>query len=202
MESEEPVRKLGYARVSTSDQNLDMQIEALKRYGVPEGLIFTDKLSGGTTRRPGLVRAIQLAQMPGTEFVVWKLDRLGRSIRHLIDIVNDDLAAHGIGFKSLTEGLDTTTPGGRFIFHIFAALAEFERDLIRERTMAGLAAARAAGRHGGRPPRMNARKIAVARQMFAATDEHGRRLHTVQEIAETVGVSRTTVYRYLDRTPT
>jgi DNA invertase Pin-like site-specific DNA recombinase len=121
---------------------------------------------------------------------VWRLDRLGRNLRHLIATVND-LAAAGIGFRSLTEGIDTTTPAGRLTFHLFGALAEFERELIRERTSAGPAAARARGRSGGRPQAMTPEKLTVARQMYDS------RRHTLAVIAATVGVSRSTLYRYL-----
>lgn len=122
--------------------------------------------------------------------MVWKLDRLGRSLRHLIDIVRA-LEERGLGFRSLQEHIDTTTPGGRLVFHVFGALAEFERDLIRERTNAGLAAARARGRTGGRPPVMTPEKLRVAREMYDARE------HTVAAIAATLGVSRATIYRSL-----
>ena len=121
---------------------------------------------------------------------MWRLDRLGRSLKHLIQLI-EDLAEKGVGFRSLTENMDTTTSGGKLVFSIFAALAEFERSLIRERTKAGLAAARARGRVGGRPPVMTAEKIKVARQLYDAREL------TVEEIAKTVGVSRKTVYRHL-----
>jgi DNA invertase Pin-like site-specific DNA recombinase len=127
---------------------------------------------------------------PGDTLVVWKLDRLGRSLRHLIDAIAD-LQRRGIGFRSVQESIDTTTPGGKLIFHIFGALAEFERDLIRERTVAGLAAARARGRTGGRPLSMTTHKVAVARQMYASQD------YSVAAIAQTLGVSRASIYRHL-----
>ncbi len=122
--------------------------------------------------------------------VVWRLDRLGRSIRHLIEVVTD-LGERGVGFRSLTESIDTTTAAGRLMFHIMGALAEFERQLIIERTQAGLTAARARGRHGGRPKIMTPEKLLVARQMYDSKD------HTIDTIAQTVGVSRTTLYRHL-----
>jgi DNA invertase Pin-like site-specific DNA recombinase len=124
--------------------------------------------------------------------VVWKLDRLGRSLRHLVDTVSR-LAERGIGFRSLQESIDTTTPGGKLIFHVFAALAEFERDLIRERASAGLAAARARGRHGGRPPVLTGHKLQVARELYASGQ------YTVAAIAKTLGVSRASIYRHLGK---
>jgi DNA invertase Pin-like site-specific DNA recombinase len=179
--------RIGYARVSTSEQNASLQHDALKGAGCIK--VFTDKASGSLDRRPQLDRLLdQLRQ--GDTVVVWRLDRLGRSLKHLIQIV-EDLAETGVGFKSLTEGMDTTTSGGKLVFSIFGALAEFERSLIRERTMAGLAAARSRGRVGGRPPVMTPDKIKVARQLYRAREL------TVEEIAKTVGVSRKTVYRHL-----
>jgi DNA invertase Pin-like site-specific DNA recombinase len=138
---------LGYARVSTTDQQPHLQVDALERAGCYR--VFTETASGARTDRPSLEQLLDQLR-PGDTLVVWKLDRLGRSLRHLVDTVTG-LAEHGIGFRSLQESIDTTTPGGKLVFHVFAALAEFERDLIRERTSAGLAAARARGRHGGRP---------------------------------------------------
>ncbi len=179
---------LGYARVSTSEQDASLQLDALKDAGCLK--VFTDKASGTLDRRPQLGRLLDQLR-PGDTVVVWRLDRLGRSLKHLIQLI-EDLADKGVGFKSLTEGMDTTTSGGRLIFSIFGALAEFERALIRERTMAGLAAARARGRVGGRPPVMTADKIKVARQLYEAKDL------TVEEIAKTIGVSRKTVYRHLE----
>jgi DNA invertase Pin-like site-specific DNA recombinase len=138
---------VGYARVSTVDQRLDLQQDALRDAGCER--IFTDTASGAKAARPGLTAALETCRA-GDILVVWKLDRLGRSLTHLVETVHA-LATRGIGFRSLQEQLDTTTSGGKLIFHIFASLAEFERDLIRERTNAGLAAARARGRKGGRP---------------------------------------------------
>src|SRR5712691_1409424 len=137
---------IGYARVSTDEQNLDLQRDALLKAGVAAKDIFTDKVTGTQSDRPGLTEALSHLRA-GDTLVVWRLDRLGRSLRDLIDRLLD-LDQRGIGFKSLTEAIDTTTPGGKLIFHIFGSLAEFERDLIRERTTAGLAAARARGRLG------------------------------------------------------
>ncbi|MHB8508387.1 MAG: recombinase family protein [Candidatus Dormibacteria bacterium] len=141
---------LGYARVSTIDQNPDLQLDALKEAGCYR--IFVDKASGALDERREPTR-VRDQLRPGDTLVVWKLDRLGRSLRHLIDTVGD-LERQGIAFRSLRESIDTATPSGKLIFHIFGALAEFERDLIRERTVAGLAAVRARGRSGGRPPMM------------------------------------------------
>lgn len=184
---------LGYARVSTQDQNASLQLDALKAAGCIK--VFTDKASGSLDRRPQLDRLLDQLR-PGDTVVVWRLDRLGRSLKHLIQLI-EDLAEKGVGFRSLTEGMDTTTAGGKLIFSIFGALAEFERSLIRERTVAGLAAARARGRVGGRPPVMTPEKIKVARQLYDA------RHLTVEEIAQTIGVSRKTVYRHLvSPTPT
>lgn len=130
--------------------------------------------------------------------VVWKLDRLGRSLRHLVDVVTT-LEDRGVGFISLQESIDTTSPGGRLTFHLFASLAEFERDLISERTSAGLAAARARGRHGGRPTVMTTGKLEAAREMLDASDDSGTKKHTVSSVAETLGVSRASIYRALER---
>jgi DNA invertase Pin-like site-specific DNA recombinase len=138
---------LGYARVSTTDQQPRLQVDALKRAGCYR--VFTETASGTCADRPTLEQVLDQLR-PGDTLVVWKLDRLGRSLRHLVDTITE-LAERGVGFRSLQEAIDTTTPGGKLVFHVFAALAEFERDLIRERTAAGLAAARARGRHGGRP---------------------------------------------------
>src|SRR3954466_5775041 len=140
---------IGYARVSTADQTLALQQDALKGAGCDQ--IFTDTASGSATERTGLEQAISHLR-EGDTLVVWRLDRLGRSLRHLIDTITA-LDARGIGFRSITVNIDTTTSGGKLVFHIFGALAEFERDIIRERTQAGLQAARARGRRGGRPKR-------------------------------------------------
>jgi DNA invertase Pin-like site-specific DNA recombinase len=138
---------IGYARVSTEDQNLDLQRDALKQAGCEQ--IYTDRVSGTKAERKGLTEALSHLRS-GDTLVVWRLDRLGRSLRHLIDTVTD-LQEREIGFKSLQESIDTTTSGGKLVFHIFGALAEFEREIIRERTKAGLTAARARGKSGGRP---------------------------------------------------
>jgi len=178
---------LGYARVSTTDQDPSLQLDAFKEAGC--GRVFTDHASGALDSRPQLDRLLDQLRS-GDTVVVWRLDRLGRSLRHLIGLV-EDLKAKGVGLRSLTEQIDTTTPGGKLIFSIFGALAEFERALIQERTLAGLVAARSRGRTGGRPPVMTPLKIKKAREMYEAGD------YTVEAIAETLGVSRKTVYRHL-----
>ena len=178
---------IGYARVSTDDQNASLQEDALKKAGCIR--TFTDHASGSKASRPELDRMLDQLR-PVDVVVVWRLDRLGRSLKNLIELVAD-LDEKGVGFRSLTESIDTTTNGGRLIFHIFASLAEFERDLIRERTMAGLAAARARGRVGGRPTVMNAKKIEKARKLYDS------RQHTVADIADMLNVSVATIYRHL-----
>jgi DNA invertase Pin-like site-specific DNA recombinase len=181
---------VGYARVSTHEQETSLQQDALEAAGCER--IFADRASGALAERPELARALEYARQ-GDTLVVWRLDRLGRSLRDLIETVTA-LGERGVGFRSLTESIDTTTPGGRLVFHVFAALAEFERDLIRERTQAGLSAARARGRRGGRPPAMSGEQVAVARAMY---DSHE---HTTAKIAEVLGVSRATLYRHLAST--
>jgi len=178
---------LGYARVSTLDQNPDLQRDELKAAGCYR--VITDKASGAIDTRPQLDKALDQLR-PDDTLVVWRLDRLGRSLRHLIDTVTG-LSDRGVGFRSLRESIDTTTPGGKLVFHLFGALAEFERDLIKERTNAGLAAARARGRVGGRPFVLTPDKLAVACQMYDT------RTHTIEAIAKVVGVSRATLYRHL-----
>ncbi|MCP3877275.1 MAG: recombinase family protein [Sulfitobacter sp.] len=178
---------LGYARVSTLEQDEALQIDALNEAGCSK--LFVDHASGSLDERSELARLLDYAR-DGDTVVVWRLDRLGRSLRHLIDTM-EQFAEQGVGFRSLTEAVDTTTPTGRLVFHVFGALAEFERDLIRERTQAGLAAARARGRVGGRPSKITPEKLAVVQSMYDSKQ------HTVAAIAETVGVSRATVYRHL-----
>src|SRR3954470_695391 len=186
---------IGYARVSTNEQNLDLQRDALQKAGCAE--IYTDNISGTKAERKGLTEALSHLRS-GDTLVVWRLDRLGRSLRHLIDTVTD-LHERGVGFKSLQENIDTTTSGGKLVFHIFGALAEFEREIIRERTNAGLTAARARGRLGGRPKALSESKAEMARQLYAD------RTHSIAEICQTLGISRTTFYRYVrpsDQEPT
>jgi DNA invertase Pin-like site-specific DNA recombinase len=181
--------KVGYARVSTNDQNLHMQEDALKTMGCEE--IYRDIASGVKTARPGLEDVLAYLR-EGDTLVVWKLDRLGRSIQHLIETVKS-LSKRKIGFQSLQENIDTTTSGGKLIFHIFSALAEFERDLIKERTNAGLKAARARGRLGGRPPLLEEKQV---EKMLARYDEQKL---TVEEICKIHGVSRPSFYNYLKK---
>src|SRR5215208_6774592 len=149
--------QIGYARVSTDDQNLDLQRDALEKAGCER--IFTDRVTGTKAERKGLTEALSHLRS-GDTLIVWRLDRLGRSLRHLIDTVTD-LQERGIGFKSLQESIDTTTSGGKLVFHIFGALAEFEREIIRERTNAGLTAARARGRSGGRPKALSDKQVEI-----------------------------------------
>jgi DNA invertase Pin-like site-specific DNA recombinase len=179
---------VGYARVSTTEQNLDLQRDALAQAGC--GRIFTDTASGSTAERPGLAGALNYVR-EGDVLAVWKLDRLGRSLKDLIEIVTA-LAHRGIGFKSLQESMDTTTPGGKLIFHVFAALAEFERGVIRERTQAGLTAARSRGRNGGRPRKLSRKGVELAVSMLQ--DPRNR----INDICATVGISCTTLYRYAE----
>lgn len=181
--------KVGYARVSTRDQNPDAQTDALTAAGCDK--VFIDRASGKLAKRPELQQALNYLRAGEDTLVVTKLDRLGRSVKNLKELA-DELQARNIGLIALSQGIDTTTPGGRLFFHMLAAIAEFEHDLIVERTREGLAAARARGRNGGRKPTMTAEKIARARQMY---DE---RKYTVAEIARTVGVSRPTIYRHLE----
>lgn len=181
---------LGYARVSTLEQNAELQQDALSAAGCWR--VFTDHVSGAKEERPELGRVLEQLR-DGDTLVVWRLDRLGRSLRHLIDVVAE-LSERGVGFRSITEQVDTTTSGGRLVFHVFGALAEFERDLIRERTLAGLQAARRRGRMGGRPALMTADKTTTARRMYEQQEL------TVEQIARALGVSRSTIYRALNRT--
>jgi DNA invertase Pin-like site-specific DNA recombinase len=179
---------IGYARISTADQGLNLQRDALLAAGCPEPRVYTDIASGAKADRPGLEAALHDLR-EGDTLVVWKLDRLGRSLKHLIETVHA-LDARGVGFKSLQEHIDTTTPGGKLIFHVFAALAEFERDLIGERTRAGLTAARARGRRGGRKHALTPKQAALAKSMKA--DPH----NSIADICATLGISKCTLYRY------
>ncbi len=180
---------IGYARVSTNDQNLDLQTDALKRAGCEK--VFCDKASGAVVERQGLTEALNFMRT-GDVLVVWKLDRLARSLKHLIETVNY-LQARQQGLRSLQEAIDTTTAGGKLFFHIFGALAEFERDVIRDRTRAGLNAARQRGRLGGRPRAMDARKFAIA------TALHRETRTPAAEICRTLGISKATFYRSMKR---
>jgi|SRR5438046_4622866 len=178
---------IGYARVSTLEQTLDLQKDALSKSGCSK--FFTDTISGAKTERKGLDEALAYVRS-GDTLVVWKLDRLGRSLPHLISILNG-LKERGIHFISLTDHIDTTTPGGKLIFHMMGALAEYERDLIRERTNAGLQAARARGRKGGGKKTVTPQKAAMAQELYNS------RTKTVKEICKGLGMSRATFYRYV-----
>ena len=177
---------VGYARVSTQDQNIHLQKDALKKAGCRQ--IFTDVAGGGKAERPGLAKALDYLR-DGDTIVVWRLDRFGRSLKDLIEKVTL-LKERGVGFRSLQESIDTTTAGGKLIFHVFGALAEFERELIRERTYAGLSAARARGRLGGRPRILDTKRVALLRSL------HKDQSNSVRDICKTLGISRATLYRY------
>lgn len=178
---------IGYARVSTLDQNEDLQVDALKSAGCERW--YVDHASGAKASRPELDRMVEVLR-EGDVLVVWKLDRLGHSVQNLVDVMNR-LQDMGVGFKSLTEQMDTTTPGGVLVFNVFAAMAQFERDLIRERTNAGLKAARSRGRVGGRRHKLSKSDEAMARQLYASKSV------TVNEIAQRFRISRGTVYGVL-----
>jgi len=183
------VALIGYARVSTPDQKLSLQHDALERAGCER--VFDDQASGARTDRPGLAKALAYLRS-GDTLVVWKLDRLGRSMSHLIEKIGE-LAARDIGFRSLTENIDTTTPGGMLVFNIFGSLAQFERDLIRERTQAGLRAARERGSKGGRRPVVTPDKLRKARAHIAAG-------LTVREAAARLKIGKTALYKALEQT--
>ena len=180
---------IGYARVSTDDQNLDLQRDALKNAGCDR--IFEDTVSGAKSERTGLTALMNVLRT-GDTVVIWRLDRLGRSLKNLIQLV-DCLETNKIGLRSLQENIDTTSSGGKLVFHLFGALAEFERNLIRERTQAGLVSARARGRMGGRPQRLDPIKRALALKLY-----HERN-HTINEICRMVSISKSTLYNYLDK---
>ena len=180
--------QIGYARVSTDDQNLDLQRDALQQAGCER--VLEDTASGAKAERIGLVALMEILRA-GDTVVIWRMDRLGRSLKDLIALV-ERLEAVGVGLRSLQEKIDTTSSGGRLVFHLFGALAEFERNLIRERTQAGLTAARARGRHGGRKKRLDPAKQKMALRLY-----HERQ-HTVEEICRMMGVGRSTLYNYLN----
>ncbi|MFN8531938.1 MAG: recombinase family protein [Dehalococcoidia bacterium] len=181
---------IGYARVSTDDQTLALQLDALKQAGCQK--IYRDVASGAKADRPGLAQALDHLRA-GDTLVVWRLDRLGRTLTQLIELITL-FDTQGIGFRSLTESIDTTTSGGKLIFHIFGALAEFERNLIRERTRAGLAAARARGKKGGRRFKLDTpEKVAVLKKLY---DDHS---NSVTDICNTLKISPATLYRYIAR---
>lgn len=181
---------IGYPRVSTSDQTLNLQQDALEKIGYSK--IFTDTISGSTTERHGLDAALAYVR-EGDTLVVWRLDRLGRSLKHLIETITQ-LNNRKIGFKSIQENIDTTTSGGKLIFHIFGALTEFERDIIKERTKAGLSAARKRGRLGGRP---KAKTLNTPNKVAMAQSLYDNKNNTIEEICRTLNISRATLYRYI-----
>ncbi|MEO5655259.1 MAG: recombinase family protein [Nitrosospira sp.] len=178
---------IGYAQVSTDDQNLDLQPDALKGAGCER--MFEDMVSGAKADRTGLA-AMMTVLRAGDTIVIWRLDRLGRSLKNLIELVERFESAK-VGLRSLQENIDTTTSGGRLVFHLFGALAEFERNLIRERTQAGIAAARARGRMGGRPKQLDPDKLALALRL------HHEDKYTIKEICQMMGISKSTLYNYL-----
>ncbi|PCJ06674.1 MAG: recombinase [Rhodobacteraceae bacterium] len=178
---------VGYSRVSTLEQKPELQLDALREGGCER--IFEERASGARRNRPELLAALEYLR-DGDTLVVWKLDRLARSIRQLIETV-EELESQKIGFRSLTEAIDTTTPGGKLIFHVFGALAEFERAIIKERTKAGLKAAKDRGRLGGRPPSLSAEDISAARAMLRNPDV------TVHAVAKRLGVAASTLYRHI-----
>ncbi|MBN6186330.1 recombinase family protein [Aneurinibacillus sp. BA2021] len=180
--------KIGYARVSTADQSLDLQIDALHKIGCDR--IYTEKMSGTNNDRPELARALDILR-PGDTFVVYKLDRLARSTKKLIEVA-EQLKEIGVDFISIRDNIDTSTPTGKMMFGMLAVLAEFERDIIRERTMAGLEAARARGRKGGRPP-VNHKKLNQALTLYNSKQ------HTIREIEELTGISSSTLYRAIEK---
>jgi len=179
--------KIGYARVSTLEQSLDLQIDALKGEGCEK--ILSDEVSGSVADRPGLTQLKALLRK-GDTLVVWRLDRLGRTLKHLIQWINE-LEEQGVSFKSLQETIDTTCSSGKLIFHLFAALSEFEHNLIRERTRSGIAAARSRGRQGGRPKKLSKSK----RQL--AVDLYEGKKHSISQICETTNISKPTLYKYV-----
>ena len=180
---------IGYARISTADQSMDLQIDALKNAGCEK--VFNDVLSGSRCRRPGLDEALGFVR-EGDTLVVWKLDRLGRSLSHLLGLM-EALQTRGISFKSLSDGIDTTTSMGKMIFGIFGSLSEFELSLVKERTLAGLKAARARGRNGGRKRTLNREQIDTMLTLYES------RKHSVVEICKQMQISRKSFYNYLDR---
>ena len=180
---------IGYARVSTHDQNLDLQKDALEKAGCKK--IYVEQMSGSSRIRPELEKTLEMLRN-GDTLVVWRLDRLGRSLKHLIELITK-LEQREIGFKSLMESMDTTTSGGKLVFHIFGALAEFEHNLIRERTSAGLAAARARGRNGGRPLKLDEKKRELAIKLY------NERERSIKEICQIMGISKPTLYSYIHK---
>lgn len=188
--------RIGYGRVSTRDQHPEAQHDALRAADCDE--VFIDKASGKLARRPELDRALLSANRAGDQLVITKLDRLGRSLEHLIDL-SKDLQSRGVDLVVLDQGIDTSTAIGRMFFQILGSIAEFEHALMSERTIDGLTAARARGRTGGQKPKLGARQVTLARQMYEEVGEDGKRRYTVAQIAAEFGVSRPTIYRHLSR---
>lgn len=194
--SENAAIKVGYARVSTADQNLEMQMEALRKYGVEDRLIFTDKISGAKKKRPGLDKALMAVLNRGdAELVVWKLDRLGRSLLGIIE-TTQELADAGVRLVSLTEGLDLGTPMGRMVLHVMGALAEYERELIRERTRAGLEQAKREGKAHGRPVAMTEARVDLAMEMLQAGRHIERDILPAVQALAGPKVSRSALYAW------
>ncbi|GHJ04842.1 DNA invertase [Streptomyces olivaceus] len=188
--------RIGYGRVSTTDQHPEAQRDALETAGCDQ--IFIDKLSGKLASRPELDKAL-VALREGDHLVITKLDRLGRSLRNLMDL-SDLFRERGVALEVLDQGIDTSTPVGEMFFHILGAIAQFEHSLMVERTKQGLEAARARGRTGGQKPKLRPRQIQLAQQMYDELGADGKRKYTVQQIADEFGVSRPTIYRHLERT--
>jgi DNA invertase Pin-like site-specific DNA recombinase len=188
--------RIGYGRVSTRDQHPEAQHDALDAAGCDE--VFIDKASGKLARRPELDKALLSANRAGDQLVITKLDRLGRSLEHLITL-SKDLQFRGVDLVVLDQGIDTSTAIGRMFFQILGSIAEFEHALMSERTMDGLAAARARGRTGGQKPKLGARQVTLARQMYDELGEDGKRRYTVAQIAAEFGVTRPTIYRHLSK---
>src|SRR5436309_4479373 len=182
---------VGYAGVSTTEQTLGLQKDALEKIGCTK--IYSDVVSGAKAERKGLQETLEYVR-EGDTLVVWRLDRLGRSLKHLIETITR-LNNRKIGFKSITENIDTTTSGGKLVFHIFGALAEFERDIIKDRTKAGLEAARARGRKGGQPKALNSKQIAIAQHLY------NDKTNAISDICKTLNISRSTLYRYIQVKP-
>jgi DNA invertase Pin-like site-specific DNA recombinase len=189
--------RIGYGRVSTRDQHPEAQHDALRAAGCDD--VSIDKASGKLARRPELDRALLSANRTGDQLVITKLDRLSRSLEHLIELSND-LQTRGVDLVVLDQGIDTSTAVGRMFFQILGSIAEFEHALMAERTIDGLAAARARGRTGGQKPKLGARQVTLARQMYEETGNDGKRRYTVAQIAAEFGVTRPTIYRHLSNT--
>lgn len=188
--------RIGYGRVSTRDQHPEAQHDALRAAGCDE--VFIDRASGKLASRPELDKALVSANRAGDQLVITKLDRLGRSLEHLIELSNQ-LQTRGVDLVVLDQGIDTSTAVGRMFFQILGSIAEFEHALMSERTMDGLAAARARGRTGGQKPKLGPRQVALARQMYDELGDDGKRKYTVQQIADEFGVTRPTIYRHLGK---